>query len=77
MTRRITSQPFQFAFAPGERQLYVVSQRVTTNPLDQAGNYLHTLRVDPEGKLTEPRAPIDLRDLDVPPTARPQGVLVF
>jgi len=77
LVRTVTSQPFQLAFGPDQRQLYVVSQRVTTNTEDETGNYLHTLQLDADGKLSEPKAPIDLRDVDVPPTARPQGVLVF
>jgi hypothetical protein len=78
VTQTITSQPFQLAFGPGEARIYVVSQRVTTNTIatDPNGNYLHTLVIGTNGVLTEPQAPRDLRELGVPATARPQGVLV-
>jgi hypothetical protein len=78
VTQTITSQPFQLAFGPGEARIYVVSQRVTTNTVatDPNGNYLHTLVIGTNGVLTEPMAPRDLRELGVPATARPQGVLV-
>jgi len=76
VTQTITSQPFQLAFDREQTHIFVVSQRVTTNASDLNGNYLHTLSIGSNGVLTEPAAPIDLRELGVPATARPQGVLV-
>lgn len=73
----VTSQPFQIAFDSTATHLYVVSQRVTTDVRDPLGNYLHVLEIGKRGVLGEPTAPLDLRDYDVPPTARPQGVLVY
>jgi hypothetical protein len=76
MKQTVTSQPFQLAFDGDRSHIYVVSQRATTNKDDPTGNYLHTLDVAEDGSLSEPSEPLDLRDVGVPPTARPQGVLV-
>jgi hypothetical protein len=76
ITETKTSQPFQLAFDRDETHIFVVSQRVTTNATDPTGNFLHTLAIGTNGTLSEPAAPVDLRELGVPPTARPQGVLV-
>jgi hypothetical protein len=76
MKQTVTSQPFEFAFDREQKHLYVVSQRATTNADDPTGNYLHTLSIATDGTLSEPGDPIDLRDVAVPPAARPQGVLV-
>jgi DNA-binding beta-propeller fold protein YncE len=75
-TQTITSAPFQLAFDRDQTHIFVVSQRVTTNTTDVNGNYMHTLVVGSNGALTEPRPPLDLRELGVAPTARPQGVLL-
>jgi hypothetical protein len=76
MTETNTSQPFEIAFDQEQRHMYVVSQRVTTNADDLAGNYLHTLSIAADGSLSEPSDPIDLRDAGVAATARPQGLVV-
>jgi hypothetical protein len=73
----VTSQPFQLAFDPDEAHIYLVSQRVTTNPVDVTGNLLHVLDVDIGGGLSETIAPLDLRTVGVSTAARPQGVVVF
>jgi hypothetical protein len=73
----LTNNPFQFELDPAEKHLYVVSQRVTTNAADTSGNVLHTLDIAADGSLGEPGAPLDLAALGVPPTARPQGVVII
>jgi hypothetical protein len=77
VVQTITSQPFQLAFDPDESHIYVVSQRVTTNPTDPSGDFVHTLTVASDGTLSEPSTPFDLRTVGVPPTARPQGIAVL
>jgi hypothetical protein len=71
----ITSMPFELAFDLDRSHIYVVSQRVTTNADDPAGNFLHILDVT-DGGVAEPNATIDLAIAGVPATARPQGVVV-
>jgi hypothetical protein len=77
MTQTYTSQPFQEALAPDEQNLYVISQRATTNATDPNGNVLHTLDVATDGSIAEPAETIDLGTLGVPPIARPHGVVVY
>jgi 6-phosphogluconolactonase (cycloisomerase 2 family) len=73
----VTSQPFQVAFDDNQSHVYAISQRVTTNASDTAGNYLHVLSIDDDGGLSEPGEPIDLRNVGVGAIARPQGVVVY
>ncbi|APR82535.1 Hypothetical protein A7982_07884 [Minicystis rosea] len=70
----VSSGPTQLALDPEERVLYVVNQRLTTDPGVPFGNILHALTVREDGTLTEtlPEVP-----LPVPPEARPQGIVVF
>lgn len=77
MEQTNTSQPFQLAFDADQSHIYLVSQRATTNATDLAGNYLHVLEVASDGSLSEPAAPLDLRQVDLSPQARPQGVLLY
>lgn len=66
-----SSQPFHLAFSPDEQSLFVVSQH--TNPDYSTNyNYLHTLSVGSDGKLSEPTTPLQPA---VPATARPQGAV--
>jgi 6-phosphogluconolactonase (cycloisomerase 2 family) len=69
-----TSQPFSFHLSDDESILYVLNQH--TNPDFSIGNfnYLHILKVDNDGMLTEPGEPIQLSE--IPNTSRPQGVVV-
>ena len=69
-----SSESFQIGVAPDGKSVYVVSQRATPDVSVTAGNTLHTLVVGADGMVSEPTAPLAL---DVPPTARPQGVVVF
>jgi hypothetical protein len=73
-TQTMTSLPFELSLDPDGTLLYVISQRVTTNPTDLAGNLLHVLDVGADGTLIESEAPIDLTAAGVAATARPQGV---
>ncbi len=67
--------PFQEEMSPDGRFLYVVSQRTTTDPNDPTGNGLHILKAAQDGSLTEAAgSPITL---PVPPSARPQGLVVL
>jgi 6-phosphogluconolactonase (cycloisomerase 2 family) len=69
----ITSAPYQEALSPDGQNLFVVSQRVTTNPSDTTspGNLLHILAIAADGTLSEPGAVVPI---EVPLTTRPQGV---
>ncbi len=71
-----TSLPSEIAIDATGTHLFVLSQRVTTNKTDLAGNLLHILDIESTGQLTEQRPPIDLTSDGVPATARPQGLLV-
>lgn len=77
VTQTKTSLPYQLAFDPDQIHIYVISQRVTTNATDPAGNFLHILTVGTNGVLAEPTAPIDLGTLGVSSRARPQGLAVI
>ena len=69
-----SSAGFHLAFSKNERLLYVVGQH--TNPDFNAGNFnfLHTLVIGADGKLTEPGEPIQL---PVAADIRPEGVAVY
>lgn len=66
--------PFQAALDPTGQFLYVVSQRLTDDPNDLAGNAVHILAIGPDGSLSQPFSPLDL---PVPTFARPQGIVVL
>ncbi len=72
----LTSQPYQLSFDEEESHLYVLSQRETTSPEEPFGNWLHTLVVLGGGGLAEPADPIDLGEIGVSPSARPQGLVI-
>ena len=69
----VTSAPYQLALSPDEQNLFVVSQRVTTNPNDvnSPGNILHILAIAADGTVSEPGADVQIA---VPLSTRPQGV---
>ena len=69
----ISSAPYQEALSPDEKNLFVVSQRVTVNPNDTTspGNILHILAIAADGTLSEPGADVPIA---VPLLTRPQGV---
>ncbi len=69
----ITSAPYQLTLSPDEKFLFVVSQRVTTNPNDtlSPGNILHILAVAADGTVSEPGADVAIA---TPLTARAQGI---
>jgi 6-phosphogluconolactonase (cycloisomerase 2 family) len=63
--------PFQPTIDSRGHYLYVLTQRAATAiPLGQ-GNTLHTLKIQPNGMLTEDQSPVQL---PVPAGVRPQGV---
>lgn len=66
--------------APSGDVLYSIGQRRTDADTDDTRNALHIVLTPPDGGLVEaPSSPIDLGapPLNVPPTARPQGVIAF
>lgn len=65
---------FQIALDPTGRSLYVINHSV--DDAFQAGNVLHTLTVNYDGKLSENVAPLDLPANLAPATAHPQGLAV-
>ena len=67
----------QESLTPDGRFLYVIEQRITDNAGDGSANALHILAATPGGGLAEPLPPINLGDLGVPRTARPQGIAAF
>ena len=70
-----TSEPFHEEFSPDEKYLYVVNQH--TNPdftIPGNYNYLHTLVIGADGKVSEPSEPLQI---PVDKTVRPQGVVVY
>lgn len=70
-----TSEPFHEELSPDEKYLYVVNQH--TNP-DFSGpgnyNYLHTLVIGADGRVSEPSEPLQI---PVDKTVRPQGIVVY
>ncbi|MBC8044266.1 MAG: beta-propeller fold lactonase family protein [Rhizobacter sp.] len=70
----VSSGAFQEALSPDGKNIYVVSQRATSDASYTQGNYLHVLNVASDGTLTEPGVPVVLA---VPTTARPHGVVTF
>ena len=71
------STAFQLALGPDENFLYVVNQRVdqSGNYPDTAGNFIHVMKVEEDGRLTYVGAR-DLREDGVPSGSRPMGVAV-
>ena len=68
-----SSEPFVVEFSPDEKYLYVVNQHV--NPDHSTNyNYLHTLVIGSEGKLSEPTEPYEL---NVGAHYRPQGLVIY
>lgn len=72
VTLRQPGQVFQFELDRDEQFLYAVSQRANTSVPLGDGSYLHVLRVQANGTLTE--VPTSPTVLPVPPGTRPQGV---
>lgn len=68
-----TSEPFAEEFSPDEKYLYVVCQH-TNQDFTVNYNYLHTLIIGAEGKLSEPSEPYL-----IPSGAhyRPQGLVIY
>jgi 6-phosphogluconolactonase (cycloisomerase 2 family) len=68
-----TSEPFSEEFSPDEKYLYVVCQHTLKN-FSVNYNYLHTLVIGAEGKLSEPSEPVF-----IPSGAhyRPQGLVIY
>lgn len=68
-----TSEPFAEEFSPDEKYLYVVCQH-TNQDFTVNYNYLHTLVIGAEGKLSEPSEPYL-----IPSGAhyRPQGLVIY
>lgn len=68
-----TSEPFSFEFSSSQKYLVVLNQH--TNPDFSVGNYnyLHILKISPDGKLSEPNDPTQV---PVANTLRPKGVVV-
>lgn len=70
-----TSEPFHEEFSPDEKYLYVVNQH--THPdftIPGNYNYLHTLVIGTDGRLSEPSEPLQI---PVNKTVRPQGIVVY
>lgn len=68
-----SSEPFVEEFSPDEKYLYVVNQHV--NPDHTINyNYLHTLVIGAEGKLSEPTEPYEF---NVGAHYRPQGLIIY
>src|SRR5262249_54849165 len=67
---------FQLALDPSGRFLYVINQNTDPKGLFPQGNQLHVLNVGPDGKVSEPNAPLIFSQADVPSIAHPQGVAV-
>lgn len=67
----VSSRPFHLAFAPDEQTLLVVSQYAT--PIFTTNyNYIHSLPIASDGRLSEPTEPVQP---PMPATARPQGAV--
>jgi 6-phosphogluconolactonase (cycloisomerase 2 family) len=72
--QKTSSAPFQESLDSGEKVLYVVTQRQSVDPSYTRGNAIHILDVQADGMLKE--RPGDV-PLDVPESARAQGIVVF
>ncbi len=69
-----SSSPYQLAISPDGAHVYIVSQRVTLDPLVTEGNFVHILDVQPDGTLVETLDPLPLPG---PFQARPHGIVVL
>jgi hypothetical protein len=69
-----TSEAFHLSFSPSEKNLFIVSQHTNVDFSIGNYNYLHTLEVADDGRLTESHDPVNL---PVAPNYRPQGVAVY
>ncbi len=69
-----TSECFSLHLSPDESTLYVVSQHTNTDFSIGNYNYLHTVQVAADGKLTEMATPVQL---PVPSNVRPKGLVVI
>jgi 6-phosphogluconolactonase (cycloisomerase 2 family) len=65
----------QQSLTPDGSRLYVIEQKMTD--ADGSQNALHILATTPNGGIEERLPPINLADLGVPLTARPQGIVAF
>jgi DNA-binding beta-propeller fold protein YncE len=68
-----TSQSYEENLSPDGNYLFVLSERLTTDPTVTTGNVLHVLTVASDGTLTESVADVPL---NVAVGVRPQGVAV-
>lgn len=68
-----SSQPFYEELSLDEKYLYVVNQHANPD-FSSNYNYFHVLKIDAEGKLSEPGEPMQL---PVSASTRPQGVAVY
>ncbi len=68
-----TSQSYEESVSPDGKYLFVLSQRLTTDPTVSQGNVLHVLSIASDGTLTETVADVPF---DVAVGVRPQGVAV-
>ena len=68
-----SSEPFAEEFSPDEKYLYVINQH--TNPDHTINyNYLHSLVVGADGRLSQPSEPLEI---NVGAHYRPQGLVVY
>ncbi len=68
-----TSEPFSLAFSTSEKILYIVNQHTNKDFSIGNFNYLHSLDVGPDGRLTEGNDPLQI---PAPNTVRPKGSVV-
>lgn len=64
----------ELSLTPDEKYLYVVSHRMNPDPTYHGGNYMHVLKVNSDGTVTEQGAAVNLNLTDA---AHPHGVVVF
>lgn len=69
-----TSEPFSLAFSTSENILYIINQHTNKDYSIGNFNFLHTLQIAADGKLTEET---ELVQIPVPSTVRPKGSLVI
>ncbi|GAB2553522.1 lactonase family protein [Spirosoma areae] len=69
-----TSQPFSLVFSSSETILYVVNQHTNKDFSIGNYNYLHTLKIAADGRVTEDADPLQL---PVPNTVRPKGSVII